>query len=140
MGLRAKLPNHIPACRSEFHTGCPKKNAPLWFCFITPSTSSLQSWDISQTKGDIHMYVLSTDSFLCDIGEPRYKQNNTGYHIIKIVKHRLKPYYFNLIPCIVLPISRLPDIARRIACTQNVPISVTLHLSTSSLLCNIVEL
>ena len=32
-------------------------------------------------KGDIHRYVLSTSSFLCDVGEPRYKQNNTENQI-----------------------------------------------------------
>ena len=40
-------------------------------------------------KGNIHRYVLSTISFLCDIGEPRYRQNNTGYQNIKIVNYRL---------------------------------------------------
>ena len=43
-------------------------------------------------KGDIHSYVLSTSSFLCDIGEPRFRQNNTRYQIIKIVKYELIPY------------------------------------------------
>ena len=43
-------------------------------------------------KGDIHSYVLITSSFLCDIGEPRFRQNNTRYQIIKIVKYELIPY------------------------------------------------
>ena len=59
--------------------GVSKKNAPLWFCLSSQPTSSVKSWDISQMKGDIHTYVLSASSFLCYIGEPRYRQNNTGY-------------------------------------------------------------
>ena len=43
-------------------------------------------------KGDIHRYVLSTGSFLSNIGELRFGQNNTGYQIIKIVKFSLIPY------------------------------------------------
>ena len=73
-------------------TGRLKKSAPLWFCLISPVTSSLQSCDISQMKGDIHMYVLSTISFLWDFGGPRYRQNNTGYQFIKIVKYRIITY------------------------------------------------
>ena len=44
-----------------------------------------------------------------------------------------------MIPCIVLPISQLHNTAQRTACTQNVPIDVTFHLSTSSPLCKIRE-
>ena len=43
-------------------------------------------------KGDIHSYVLDTNSFLCDIRERRFMQNNTGYKTIKIVKYRLITY------------------------------------------------
>ena len=35
-------------------------------------------------KGDIYSFVSSTSSFLCDIGEPRYKQNKMGYQILRI--------------------------------------------------------
>ena len=45
------------------------------------------SRDISQMNGDIFRYVLSTNSFLCDIRQLRYSQNNTGYQIIKIIKY-----------------------------------------------------
>ena len=38
-----------------------------------------------------------------------------------------------------MSISQLPNIAQRTACTQNVPMDVTFHLSTSSLLGNIEE-
>ena len=61
------------------------------FCLLSPATIILESCDISQMKGDIHKYVLSTNSFLCDIGELRYSLNNTGYQIAKIVKYRLIP-------------------------------------------------
>ena len=40
----------------------------------------------AQMKDDIHRYVLITCSPLCNIGELRYRQNNTGYQISKIVK------------------------------------------------------
>ena len=46
----------------------------------------------TQMKGGIPRYVFSTSSPLCDIGEPRYRQNNTGYRNIKIVTNRLIPY------------------------------------------------
>ena len=62
------------------------------FYLISLATSSLESWDVSQIKADIHRYVLSTISFLCDIGEPRYRQNDTGYRINRIVKYCLKLY------------------------------------------------
>ena len=38
----------------------------------------------SQMKGDINRYVLSNDRPLCSIREPRYVQNSTGYHILRI--------------------------------------------------------
>ena len=36
----------------------------------------------TQMKGDIHRYVLSTSSPMCNIGEPRYRLNNKGYQIL----------------------------------------------------------
>ena len=59
--------------------------------------------------------------------------------IINIVKYRIITYSYNLISCNVFPISWLPSIAQRTACTQNVPIDTTFHLNTSSPLCNIGE-
>ena len=75
----------------SFLQGVPKKThhkVLCSFCLITPATISLESWDISQMKGDIHRFIFSTISFLSDIGELRYRQNNTGYQVIKIVKIR----------------------------------------------------
>ena len=69
-----------------------QKKRPTLVSLISPATSSLGSWDISQMNGDIFRYVLSTNSFLCDIGQPRYSQNNTGYQIIKVNKYTLIPY------------------------------------------------
>ena len=88
-------------------------------------------------KGDIYRYVFSTRSFLSYIGELRYRQNNIGYEIIKIVKFRLIPHSLNLIPFVVLPVSRHPNIAQKTACTQ---IKDNIHrymLSSSSPLCDI---
>ena len=62
------------------------------FCLISLVTNNQESWDIFQMKDDIHRYVLSTVSFLSDIRELRYRQNNTGYQIIKKVKFRFIPY------------------------------------------------
>ena len=42
----------------------------------------------TQMKGDISRYVLSTSSPLYDIKVPRYRQNNTVYQIMYIVKNR----------------------------------------------------
>ena len=90
-------------------------------------------------KGDIHSYVFSTSSFLCDIRKLRYRQNNIGYQIIKIVNYRLIPYSWNMMPCIVLPVSRPPNVTEKTACTQmkgGIPRYV---FSTSSPLCDIGE-
>ena len=38
----------------------------------------------TQMKGDINRYVLNTNSPLCRIAEPRYRQNNKGYQILRI--------------------------------------------------------
>ena len=74
-----------------FIQGVSKKMSRSFY-LISLATSSLESWDVSQIKADIHRYVLSTISFLCDIGEPRYRQNDTGYRINRIVKYCLKLY------------------------------------------------
>ena len=47
--------------------------------FGSSPTGSVESWDVSQMKGDIHTYVLSASNFLCYSREQRYRQNNTGY-------------------------------------------------------------
>ena len=54
------------------------------FCLISPATSILEHSDIFHLKGDIHSFVLSTSSFLCNIGEPRYEENKMVYHISRI--------------------------------------------------------
>ena len=82
------------------------------------------------------MTSIATSSFLCDIGEPRFRQNNTRYQIIKIVKYELIPYLKIWYPVLFC---RLPNIAQKTACTQNVPMNISFQLITSSLLCNIGE-
>ena len=71
---------------------------------------------------------LSTNSLLCNIGEPRYRQNNTGYQILRIGYYSIFDYLDKLIPCIVLSISWPPDIPQKTNCTQNVHMDVTFHL------------
>ena len=51
---------------------------------ISLATCILEDWNIFHLKGDIHSFVSSTSSFLCDIGEPRYEQNKVGYQISRI--------------------------------------------------------
>ena len=71
-------------------TGCFKKTHEWDFgilSWIAQDVNIVKSWDISQMKGDIHSYVFSTNSFLYNIGDPRIRQNNTRYQIIKIVKY-----------------------------------------------------
>ena len=42
-------------------------------------TNILKGCDIFHMKGVIHSFIWSTKTFLYDIREPRYKQNNLGY-------------------------------------------------------------
>ena len=123
-------------------TGCLKKciiRLLCSFCLIFLVAKILESWNISQMKGDIHRFVLSNSSFLSDNGELRYRQNNTMYQIIEEVLSRLILYSYNLIPCVVVPVSTLPYIAQKTAYTQ---IKGNIHryvLSTSRFLCDIRE-
>ena len=59
-----------------------RKNAPQ-FLPKSLATNMLEGWDIIHWKGGIHSFVWSTKTFLCDIWEPRYKQNSIGYQISK---------------------------------------------------------
>ena len=52
---------------------------------ISLVTNMLERWDIIHWKGGIHSFVWSTKSFLYNIKEPRYKQNNMGYHFILLI-------------------------------------------------------
>ena len=54
------------------------------FCLISPAINILEGYDIIHLNGDIHRYVLSTSNFLCDVGEPRYKHNNTENQIERV--------------------------------------------------------
>ena len=62
-------------------TGCFKKNFTLGISIISPAINMLEGWDISHLKGEIHSSVWSTKTFLNDIRELRYKQNNMEYKI-----------------------------------------------------------
>ena len=44
----------------------------------------LEGWDIIHLKGEIHISVLSTETFLFNVRELRYKHNNMGYQILRI--------------------------------------------------------
>ena len=90
-------------------------------------------------KVDIRSYVLRTSSFLCDTAEPRYRQKNVGYQIIKIVKYRSIPYSENMIPCVVLPVFPLLNIVENTACTQMKGDIRRYVLSTSNPMCDIGE-
>ena len=82
----------------------------------------------TQMKDDICRYILSTSSPLWNIRKPRYRQNNKGYQILRIGYQSIFDYHDSLIPCIVMPKSRLPDVAPKTNCTQNVAMDVIFHL------------
>ena len=56
--------------------------ASIWIChivcFISLAINMQVGWDICHLKGGIHSSVWSTKTFLYDIREPRYEQNNMG--------------------------------------------------------------
>ena len=66
-------------------TGCPKKNAPLWFCLIFLVRKILEGWYIFHFKGGIDRSIWNTKTFLYGIREPRHNQNNMEYHISKFL-------------------------------------------------------
>ena len=82
----------------------------------------------TQMKVYIDRYILCTSSTLCGIREPRYGQNTKGYQILRIGYQSIFDYHDSLIPCIVMPKSRLPDVAPKTNCTQNVAMGVIVHL------------
>ena len=41
--------------------------------WIFQDVNIVKSWDISEMKGDIYSYLLSTSSFMCDVVKPRYR-------------------------------------------------------------------
>ena len=63
------------------NTGCPKKHSYKIVWLMSPATNML--WDISYLKGGTCSSVWSTKTFIYDIREPRYKQNNMGYQILR---------------------------------------------------------
>ena len=75
-------------------------------------------------KVDINRYILSASISLCDIGEPRYRQNNTGYHVLRIGYLSIFDYLHSLITYIVLPYSQLPDVKQKTTCTENVDVAI----------------
>ena len=52
--------------------------------FNSLATNMLESRDLYHSKGEIHSSVWSTKTFLYNIREPRYKQNNMRYKISRI--------------------------------------------------------
>ena len=63
--------------------GVPKKPAHFGFCLISLVRNMLEGCYMFYFKGGIHRSVWITKTFLYDIRELRYKQNNMGYHISK---------------------------------------------------------
>ena len=61
----------------------------------------LEGWDISYFKGDIFRHISSSTPFLCNIRDPKYKQNNIG-------NFKALPFQ-NLIPYIDLLISQISN-------------------------------
>ena len=70
----------------SFLKGGAKKtslNSQHRFCLISLTKNILEGWDIIHWKGGIHSFVWSTNTFLYDIREPRYKQIKMGHQISK---------------------------------------------------------
>ena len=65
--------------------GVPKQNVPKIVWLISLAANLLDGWDISHLKGGICSSVWSTETFLHDIREPRYKQSNMGCQISRIL-------------------------------------------------------
>ena len=82
----------------------------------------------TQMKVYIDRYILCTSSTLCGIREPRYGQNTKRYQILGIGYQSIFDYHDSLIACIVMPKSRLHDVAPKTNCTQNVAMDVIFHL------------
>ena len=83
-----KLQHHM----SWHYTGCFKKNFTLSFSLISLSIDMLEGWYISHLKGGIHSSVWSTKTFLYNIREPRYKQNDMGYKMSRIWYNQQSDY------------------------------------------------
>ena len=49
----------------------------------------LEGWDIFHFEGDILRHVSSSTSFLYNIKEPKYKENNIGH---QISRHKIVQY------------------------------------------------
>ena len=72
-------------------------------------------------------FHLSTTSLLGNIMEPRYRKNNTGYHILRIGNKYIFDYLDYMIPYIDLPISWLPEVTQKTTYTENVATDFTFH-------------
>ena len=57
------------------------------FCSPSLARNMLEDWKIIHLKGEIHSSVWSTKTFLYDIRELRYKQNNMRYQISRIINN-----------------------------------------------------
>ena len=71
---------------------------------------NFQGCHTSYFKGDIHGHVSSSTPFLYNMEKPKYKETNMRYHI---TRHKVVQYLKVLKSDLVLPISRLPDIAQK---------------------------
>ena len=58
-----------------------QKSGPLWFCLISLDRNILEGLSMFHLKDGIHRSIWSTKTFLYNIREPRYKQNNMRYKI-----------------------------------------------------------
>ena len=55
---------------------------PCIVLLVSRPTNVTEKTACTQMKGGIPRYVFSTISPLCDIGEQKYRQNNTEYQIL----------------------------------------------------------
>ena len=57
------------------------------FCVIFLATNMPEGWDIIHLIGEIHSSICRAKTFLYDIRELVYKQNNMGYQISRILNN-----------------------------------------------------
>ena len=69
----------------------------MWYhhnlCLISLVRNILEGWDVSHIKGDILRHVSSSNQFLYNTREPKYKQNNRGHQISEFLLLDI-PYLF----------------------------------------------
>ena len=90
-----------------------KSNTAPKFMHNTLAITILVALDISHFKGDILRNVSSSNPFLYNRREPKYKQNNIGHQISRHFRLSNVKSFWNLISHSYLLISWLPNMVQK---------------------------